>query len=697
MTTETTGFEVWGGGDVRSKNIGPAAGDHLLGRVGAPGLYNFLGENASGKSHHLRMIELLQQDRVFRSDADITHGEMHAVFEIALAKIAFRSLPTGEIVEPERTGLDTLPPIETMPAPIDLIISANNLGLDNQEGRARVRLQNLLLYSPIPSTEEMVRRLARVLEGRAFEIDPGTDRRKLWTTLTEKAKGENKRVKIEPFRSTEEILVFLLARDREGVLDDHGALIDLLNSQGNSGEKAAAQQRFIVAEAAGRLKETLDSVARRLGMKVDAALVSSLRDRAGKPAPDGEVLQQARVEVATKRTELRGRAQEEQRRDALRANHGTKPDTAPAEELLAKARLAKTAADERVRMAGEALAAARRALNDTHDRTASLTSRVMEGYNLWNDSLGAIDTCFGLDQPGGNEIEDVFKVPDVELLREKVAAERQRLEVLVEMVAGGQADVAAVAAREAEVTRLAEQLQQAEAAAAEAAELALAREAEVDDVVERARKWGETEGLLAAPIPGATQEDVAAAEQRVRDLEADDELYRAAQDYQRAAAAHDQEEEIFRWFEGVAADYRKAAGESWSHLGAIVTESLSLPWLTVEGMRIKLHYSKTTMRLRQSFDEPAEVRDLDDQDAISEAELHEACLKLMLQKREKLGGILVVPGRVLHPLDFRRRRIFSGWAAKAGLVVFSERPRWESDPENLVLEYMEPLYEEAVS
>lgn len=673
-------IEFWSGGDVRSRNIGPAAGDHFLGRVEGPGLYMWIGPNTGGKSHHLRLIGKLQKERLLRSDADITDGADVGYIELGAARMAFRRLPTGEIVEPTRTGIESLPPIEELPTPIETLITGANL--KGKEPRARARLEALLTYAPIASTEDLVRQLLAVLNERSFSSDPGAERRDLWWKLAERAKGEKGRTKIERFHTSDEILAAILSHPREGILDDHDRLIDLLNGIANTGEKVAEQQERTVSEAAGRLKETLSAAAKRLGVPDDGVLMSRLRERLSRPEPSAGALSAARVRVAQLTAEKKRQREEEDRRDDLRAKHGSCPDAGPTAALYAAAR---EAHDRLQSSLFEVRASVTRAHQDLADKSALVkpaAEAIQERRDAWESQVVA----FRLSINDGLPVDEIAVAGD--LLGRRVDEVVAALSGSASAFAERDRAAAAVVAAEAKVSEIESSLGQARQAM-------LAREAELDGMKATVAAWQQTDVLLGTPIPGPTDEEIAAADSAVQEADADAETWRAAQDFQRAAAAHDAEMVLAQWFGGVAADLRGAAADSWQFLGQIVTDTLSLPWLMVEGTRLLLAYEGkgSNARLAATPEAAKDVRDVDDADRISTAELHEAMLKLMLSRRERLGGILIVPWQVMAALDERRLGVFSGWSRAAGLVTFSERPRRKGDPDDLVLEPVEPIAE----
>lgn len=686
------GLEFWQGGDVRSQNIGPAGGSRFLGKVGSPGLYFFIAPNTGGKSHHLRLLGKLQRERLLRTDSDITDGADAAYLEFALARVLFRRTPTGEVLEPERSGIETLPRIEALPSAIQTLIDGDNVG--DPEARARHRLEALLTYAPVASDEAAVAALCQALDERAFEEDPGTELRELWSRMVADLIGKNKRLRLEPFRTSADIRAWLLEQPRESILEDHDRLLAVLNSTANTAEKLADVQGEVAAKADGVVRGAVESAARRLGVSIEdadavAALEVEMRARAGQPPPAAGVLSRARMALARLEGERGAAESEKERRQALAASHGERPSAEAAEQRLAAVGAEFAEATGRAEEAARTTTRLEERAEQQQRRAVEAATRTSEALARWRSATAAIDALFTSKGDGLGGFAIPLKdgavdgainaaLSDAAIL--SGAAATARVELLALEEAAADKGRAAAARR-----RLDEEL----AAISSARDLA---ETWVRDARGAGERWDETAELIAAEVPGPSPEAIAAAEAEVADLERDAELAAAAADYHAAAIRRDTEATARLWLETVGEDLRKSAKESWARLGSIVTEALDLPWLMVSGLQILLIYDGAGegARLADTKDAGKDIRILDDSSRVSTAELHEAVLKVMLSRREKLGGILVVPDSTLHPLDEERLAVFSGWSRDAGLWVFSERPRRSGDPEELTLSYVEP-------
>jgi len=679
--TAPQGISIWAGGDVRSRNIGPAAGDRHLGTIGGPGLYFFIADNAAGKSHHLRLISKLQREKLLRSDVDITDGQDAAFLQLAAASISFRRLPSGEVADPERAGTEALPQIEELPSAIGALLSAGGR-IKGEEPRARARLEALLSYSPIPASLELLQKLCSVLESRAFSMpDPELDA--TWRGLAAIAQAETPRFKWEGMLDAVAIYSRIAAQPREGVLDDQARLMELLHVLGNSGEKVAEQQGRLVSQAEGRLQQVLTNVARQ----IEAEDVPGLLLRA-KPADPGETAFR-RQELAQIRATAAARGAEEDRREQLRKSHSEqKPDTTREAQAQVEAEAAYGAA----RLALEKARIEASEANGAAHAAAVTAERLEDGAREEYERLDAAsvelrELC--LVPPGW----DAFRIPEDPKAVTHAAANVS--EALVRLVTA----IKRAADHGVQCRQMIEERDRRNALLS-ALEMDLESARSSFDVSRknlmeagsRVSAWQEVQRILELAIAGPSAADVESAEAALADAESAETLAFAAEAYRQAQAELAAEKAMLRRLLEVASDYRNAARESWEALGAVVTQELALPWLRVEGMRIFILYDGkgpgAKLATAATPKTQLDGRDLDDEERISEAELHEAMLRLMLSRRERLGGILVVQGQVFHPLDAGRLARFSGWAKDAGLVVLSERPRRLGDPEELVLEHV---------
>lgn len=681
MPKRTTTLELWEGGDVQSRNIGPAGGEHRLGRIDGPGFYLFVARNAGGKSQHLALIARLQDERLMRADAPITDGELSAYLQIAEARVTFRRSAGGDAREPTREGLETLPEIELLPAPIDELITGAHL--QGEDARARRRLRALLSYAPVESTPEIVDALCQCLEERAFAGELDDWRERAWMDLIGDVRLRQKRFTAMGPETAAEIKAAVLEQPREGVLDDHEFLMTRLNTLGNAAEKLAARQGEIAAGAEGRTEFVVASAARAAGVEADEAFIDRLGETAAKDTAR-TAYQEARDRAAELRVQRRSLLEEEERRDGLRGSHGERPDAETERKALtaARTRLARANTEER---------AARSLLDGKRAEWVAADSEALRLHNRARDAFAVLrgaSAAVAARCVTGAGVES-FHVPRGDEIDGDLAELAHRVETFRARLAEARLAVSALGARGAAVDTAKEKLNGA-AAEREAARAALAdAESAVNRIDERIAAWERTAELLGKPVEGPTAAEVASAERAATEAEAVLRLAEFGNAYRAAVAEHDQQVALLEWFELMAADYRAAKDESWNALGRVVTEELALPWLSVDGLRIKLHYDRATGALRTDPEAEAEERDLDDQDRISAGELHEAMLRLMLTRRERLGGILILPWQVVAALDEQRLTRLAGEVEAARLVLLSERPRRRGDPDELRLERVE--------
>lgn len=661
-------IEFWKGGSVESANIGPARGDHKLGEITGPGLYFFLADNAAGKSQHLDLVARLQDERLLRQDANITRGELSAYMQIAATRVTFRRRTAGgQVEEPKLKNLDQLPRIESMPAPIGDIITGGNLQGD--EARARLRLRSLLSYAPIDADDALATELATSYAGSDL---PLASYRDAWADLIAEAKRRSKRLADLPYASAEEVTAWLLAQPREGILEDQKMLLDRLNALGNNGEKAHAIQLERVASMRGALD----------GILVAAGADESAMGRAPDLEAANDALRVAEGKLRTLEAEAAAVEREQARRARLASTQGDRPDLDATASELATARTALARASQARGAKASLVEQAERAKAVVADRVAQAGEGFGPAVARWRDAVVEIGGAIGVNFDLG-VVDPVL--PPVVPSFEPIEAMTADLQARMERAAG---EVKTQIETENELALANADLTTAEEALGEARRRRDTADRNHDEATDRARRWDETEAQLAEALDRPDGEAIEAARAAVEKARTDKALARSKDTYGQAAAQLEQAEALASWLEESADEYREAARATWDALGLIVTRSLGLPWLAVEGLDLILYYDLDTGLMATDDTDPArsEERKLDDTDANSTAELHEACLRLMLSRREKLGGILILPWQVMAAMDQARLERFSGDAGRANLVVLSERPRRKGDPEGLLLE-----------
>lgn len=619
-------MELWEA-ELETENVGPARGERRIGKFDGPGLYFLVGPNSAGKSQELDLISRLQDQGSLRGTANITDGELTAHLRLGAYRIDFRRTPKGDVAEPKVEGAESLPRIEELPASIDTLITADHL--DGEDARARRRLSALLTYAPIDSSEEIVDGLLETCRHRLWSEDLDAAVEEVWFDLMAAVEGRQKRFDRADIQTMRHLRGFLLDRPRAGVLEDHERLVAELNRVGNAVEKAAGVQGEVVARVEGRVDAALRDAAGQLGTKLQSEARSRL-EAAPELAAAREAVQKA--EAAHREVEYghRRRREEEARIARLRESHGPRPEVELSEGFDPEARPAFDVANQRT----------------------SLTA----GLKEVSDQVEAL-------------LADADRASDVPWSR---------------VAAGCEAASARLLALRDEAASAGEV-----AASHESRLAAWQRERDARAALER---WEGVEAHLAEPVEGPTDQDLAAAAEALTKARQDLAAAEAAGAWREAAGELEAARHVLGWLEEAARDYRTAAKESWQWLGQIVTRELALPWLRVDGTVMKLLYDGTGSgaRLATSEETAKDVRLIDNPERISTGELHEAMLRLMLSRREKLGGLLVVPWNVFAALDEERLARFSAASADARLVTLSERPRRKGDPAEMHLERVEP-------
>lgn len=734
-----SGLEFWDRPrEVRSENVGPAAGERLLGRVEGPGLYFFVGENADGKTSHLALLHAFRFDGSGAGDFRhvITRGESRAVFELSPARVIFERSLGGAVSARVEHG-EAVPSVWDVPAAIEILRDPQMKG---EDARARARLKALLSYAPVPTTPERQASLLCALGGRIWTNVPATaaDRVILETAWRSLLPQVGKIRDPAPFMTSDAIEAEVRAQSRGGdgsLLRDHGILVGIVNRLGLTAEKIFAVQERAVAKARGARDATFGALARDLAIESGDARAQEafrLRLEAGVPQEPEALAEVAAAEQAL--DDLRERAAmvraDNERRQRMLRERGERPALAAEDAALrvdeARGRLSELRArrDEvadRVDQTGDAEREAYRA-----EATAAET--VMTALANLDGFVDEVWRAAGFNPAG--RAEGVTGKPLIRFSADPALPNWERAAGYYEDLRRGLTQDAArraaireaAAAAERDEEAVGERIAEAEQALAEAERAA--REAnsslETWDRQDRAlQDWEPVE----EPV-----EQIAAAGRRV-------EAARQALALARNAGAFLESEErleellhVLTVLERAAKDYRSAAVDSWTTLGDALNRALGIPWLQIDGTRLYLGY--VDGRLNNDPDRLAEVRRAAEQAAalcdrtspvetarvimqrvvaaeeidwrdieeatreaddvqpalISTAELHEACIALMLSRPDRLGPLGVIPWHVTAALSDKRVARLDEDLRRLGIVAFSERPRRQTDPPDLFLE-----------
>lgn len=629
-------LELWSSTprNLRAGNLGPIQGEHHIGTVDGPGLYMLVAANAAGKSTEVRLLESLQDEKRLQSSAWIHRGESAAYLELEPFRITFARTPSGGVRVETEGAAEMAERVTSMPPSIETLIHGDHL--DGDDARARRRLEALLTYAPVEASPERLERLLGAFEGSSIPAgEPfAAELLAAWEELSEDA-AQGRRLRHEPLRTVEEIRDWILSHPKRGpgVLDDHGLLRDLANATANVGEKAAEVQRRRIAKLEGALAETMDSARAKL-------------TEAGMELPEGEDAFRGVLEaeyetealaarVADRRRELTrleqshaDRQAAERRQERLRESHGARPEPQDAEQRRELAELLQ-------KIAGD---------------TPDLAMRIVAA--------------------------DFDQEPSMSL------------DALVE-------DARAAQSHLANIRRIRH------------------------NAALEAERWDAVEAEINQPIEGATAEEVETARSGLAAAERYLSLAEWAARFQATSLSLEQALDLARQIDEVAKDLRTAARDSWAFLGKIITDSLHLPWLQVDGLDIYVGYvdgrlnsdpeliaeaERSAQQAAAALDNLSPValprfifekireasavewRLLDDEVAVSTAELHEACLSVMLERRGTLSEIIIVPWQVTAALDEERLARFDAQVRDAGMVVLGERPRRHGDPDGIFLE-----------
>ncbi len=689
-------MEIW------AKNLGPIKGEHHLVTVTGPGLYEITGPNTRGKSTLALVMLLFGEERLLSSDAAyVTDGEVEGYLMLEPARLTFDG--SGA---PKRTNAGVLPSIEEIPHPIELLVSG---GSDRQRTvkdpriRAKNRLEQLLAFAPMEANDAHLDRLCRAMDEKSFCTSPTSVQAIAWEMLMAQVAERVARFKLIAPLGPIAITTQVMEARQQGAgsaLDDQQALHKLLNRLANAAAHAAEEQRTVIASVEGRVAEALAAAARHLGEPPTPAFRTRLETWSGDPVTLREELDRAKSVQARTRVSHERKGTEQERRGRLAASHGERP------------------ADEEEQTAIEEAREVLREAEGAHSRAAAAESEAIEDFESFEriagEKLTALRDAWSAWSGLNDRIETLCGSPSSpsQVCLPETATATALLRGDLVGAAGVFAD-AITAARSWEGGRITIFSARSETSTAKM-EAHRGKERASDRLTEERRRlvkaaeeinrWELVAALIAEPVDGPSLGDVEVADAAVRKIEAELDMSGESADFRRLLAELHAESEILTWLQDLETDYRAAAAATWLHLGDVVTENLSLPWLKVEGMDLVLAYDTETKRLATGETSPSkkEERRLDDQKRVSTAELHEAMLGLMLDRRKTdvteagRSPMVIFPWDYERPsaiaaLDGERTRRFAAAVEDHGLVIFAERPSRDGEPDKVRIVKVEAL------
>ncbi len=689
-----------------SENIGPALGLHDLGAIDGPGWYNFVGEKAGGKSTHLRLLRGLKGKLDALAGplgASISEGETFARLQVGESSVTFRR-SVGGSTEVVRDRVADAPTLEEMPNPIGTLVDP---GIIDPKARGIARLKGLLTLAPLPA-EAHLGELLKGLESPDLAFADLTDAEiEAVARLAAKAQTRGRAV-VVPLRDAEALRNALTGEDWSGksILDAASTLADALNKAGNTCEHASGAQRTTLDGAAAVLESTWSRLPQG---RAERPTIAEVRSVAGGPAPTNGLVGLAREKLAGLRASMTAAEEEEARREGLRGQLAAMvvPDLALLRSESAEA---------------EAEAEAAKQLED---------GLLLAAYNAKQAAS---------DAAGSALVEHAAAKQAIEELALRAVAVSSLFGKVPERDHGADLDQVEhwlTKARTADATHLAANL---EKAAAHAVNVDAQREAEAagerrelcDTESERAAKAVATaekihaeradlETSLAAPIDRPTPERLEEAAKAIADFEAQAALYAYSKEVAAASLTREEAGKLLERVDTLGAAYRAAAKAVWGRLGGLVTLHLRLPYLAVEGSDLFIGFgpdgtlnrtetgwldeaaaknladgSGLGLNLERFIAERVQVagevewRHVDDVAGISAGELREAFLTLLFDRATGQGAWIEVPWGITAAFDEATLRSLARRAVDSQLTILSERPRRAGDPEDLVLEKIEP-------
>lgn len=697
------------GDRLKAGHVGAASGEYDW-DVADPGFYRLVGPKGAGKTTLQFLLRQLSRSAEDLS-IPISRGETDAWLEFGPRKVRARISAAGIPQQPEAEGPEIT--VEGIPGSIETVVHGDRL--TSAALRAEHRLKALLRYAPIPTTPEHLDLLLGCLlipqgtglppKDRAFgEIS--NELKQAWSDLTYALRESKRLAKYQPARDPEEIRSWLEGQPAKGlksILGAHGLLIDLLNQTANTGGKAAVAQRAIKDRLAGQLEQAVKAAG------VSALVLAREYDLEALKAEK----QSARESLQVIRFDRKVRVNAEADREELRQTHGERPavDTSRRDQLEEEIEPAELGFQE----AEQEVHRRRTALENAESAAGHAKEGVYGAWTAFDDFVKQIATATGEAPDGqyrpswGAQINVEIGTALLEALAASLAADPQ-----AEVDSQQQRLEAAQGVRHAARQRLT------------ALEEDFARERgriEVDQL--QAQAWDKAEAVLNSSVEGPDEDAVTEVGAVAESAEEAVRIAEAAESYQVIVAQHKAAMETANEIDLLVKAYRSAKDASWDYLGQVVTTTLELPWLMVDGTKIWFGFSRQTGELNQDAEaveqgrraamiaqanapdssgarflervrelsEDVEWRDADDNEqvaeeggwALSRAELIKACLKLWFSRQPR-GAVRTISDQLTDAFDEATDAEVDAWCVELEMRVIGARARRAGDPEGLHLE-----------
>ena len=625
-----------------SGNIGPAKGDHHIGTFEGPGLYLLTGENSAGKSHHLRVLGRAGEGNLLSSTACISAGETDAYFRLGAYEVVFRTSPDGKPQPPEISGSYDLPVVSSLPAPIQTLLTGDHIKGD--DARMVRRLKALLTYMPVPASPEVV---ARLIDGAKPFINASDKIRADWAELFATMDFGKKSREGSALGPAE--LADWLADQKGDAHEIHVLLVRKLNALGLTAEEMAAHLKTQAAGKKESARTALEAAWDTLGE--GGAMPTTF-------AHELEAADSAEADPAEKKTIL----------DRLMGDH---------ERHL-------RATKEREQMA------------DSHSCTKPVVSKSkLDAVSVLVREMeeSAQNSSSELDLAKGDFAEQVLESASADL--------RQRMGDEMERAASGQElslqalhikfddFVEKLSFHQGHVARIRHITEQTEAARKTLLDRTHEKSREESAYLESIKsleRWNVTNELINVEIePGPTEEEIESAEVDYRKAARAAGLRLGGDRYRSERSAYNSLHAAHAEMVVSARGYRTAAQKAPVCFGNAVTDFLDIPWLSIHQGHIFLHFKEQEVGSPLASERKgSHARNIDDEDAISTAELSDAMIRLLLERRK--GGLVILPWEMIAAMSDTRVLELDAAICESATHVLSERPKRAGDSEDLLLE-----------
>lgn len=599
---------------IRIENIGAASGVHDLGTIDGPGLYKLCGDNATGKTTLMALL-----DEIGRSAAKagkkvlISHGSTEAGLEIGDAVYRFSYSAVKGAVEVFHDG-DPLP-VTPLPEEILRLLDPQIKG---DEERLRARVDALIRICRIGLSDAVLDALIACLPPLAIEADRPAERGVIVAKMVA-GKVPNPGIFLasaDPWR--------VAAKAKPGLLDGADELRKLSQALARGLEALAEQKEGELKPLGERFK------------KAKADLADLQTRRGTEPLPAGNLGDFAHA-VASAEASLAARRGEESRRARmLEAMGPARPGDLLDDGLegavrkLGRTMMAKAGTLEAASSKHEAsfreLAIAKAVLH------AAILERIRDLYSM--DATLGESNLIDLGQLFETQASKAIGQPEplatsYNCVQSWLRATRQSAE---DLAISQQAHAKAVADHRDAYGKL------------ESWKLGVIRRRE-----EQAR-WDTLQDQLNEPIEGATEEDVARRRHELGLAQLDVNIGIAEMLLRETERSH---EDLRRDVVNLTAQikrWRDVGTLLWRAVGKLVGEELKVPWIRVEDMRILLACRGTGEDSRLALGGQAEEwRDIDVIGRMSTGELSEAFLHLFLTRSAELAKGSLLPPIVTIP------------------------------------------------